>query len=152
MAAGLRGDAARRLSRDGRERMRRGAVALAKLVPAPEEIWSSPLVRARETAALLAEAFGVTRVNATPLLAPGFDARRLVAELESAGGRSYAIVGHEPDVSGLAAWLIGAAARDRIRFGAGAAALVEFAAPGAATLRAFYPLETFAPENPGRPG
>ncbi|MGH8160595.1 MAG: SixA phosphatase family protein [Gammaproteobacteria bacterium] len=147
--AGSEGDAARRLTREGRERMRRAAAALVELAPKPDQIWSSPLVRARETAALLAEAFGVAEATPTPFLAHGFDRGELVVELERAGSGPYVVVGHEPDVSALTAWLLGAGARSRIKFGSGTSALVSFTSPGAGILHALYPLEAFAPPGSG---
>jgi phosphohistidine phosphatase len=141
--AGLEGDAARRLTAEGREQVRRAAAALARIVPRTERIWSSPLVRARETAELLAEAFGASAPAATPLLAPGFDCFRLAAELAEAGTGPFALVAHAPDVAEFTEWLIGAGGPGGIKFGSGAAAVVTLAPPGAGVLHALYPLETF---------
>ncbi|MGH8427128.1 MAG: SixA phosphatase family protein [Gammaproteobacteria bacterium] len=139
---GAEGDAARRLSPDGREHTRVAAAALARILPAPKRIYTSPLLRARETAELLAAAFGMDAPVATPLLAPGFERKRIANELARANVEPLAIVGHEPDLSAFVGWLIGGGAR--IRLGKGAACLLEFAPPDNATLWALYPLDAFA--------
>lgn len=144
-AAGPMGDAARRLSPEGRAHTERAAAALARLVPRPQGIWSSPLTRARETAELLASALGAEAPLVTRLLAPGFDCFRLAAELGKAGPGPFALVAHAPDVAGFTEWLIGAGGAGGIKFGSGTAALVTLAPPGAGVLHALYPLDTFAP-------
>lgn len=148
-AAGAAGDAARRLSAEGRARSQNAAVALARLVPRPQGVWSSPLARAVETAELLAAAFGAPAPQATPHLAPGFDCFRLAAELREAGDGPFALVAHAPDVAGFTEWLIGARGAGGIKFGAGTAALVTLAPPGAGVLHALYPLDTFAVRSQG---
>lgn len=114
------------------------------MLPAPGRIYTSPLVRARETADLLAAAFGAAAPVATPLLAPGFDRARLVEELGHAGPSSFAVVGHEPDLSEFVGWLIGEGGGARVKLGKGAACLIGLERPGAAVLRALYPLDSLA--------
>jgi phosphohistidine phosphatase len=142
--AGAGGDAARKLTSEGRARMKGAATALARIVPKPQAIWSSPLVRARETAAILADAFAVEAPRATALLAPGFDCFRLAAELGEAGAGPFALIAHAPDVATFSEWLIGAAGEGGVKFASGTAAVLTLAAPGAGILRALYPLDTFA--------
>jgi phosphohistidine phosphatase len=74
-----------------------------------DRIVASPLLRARETAddlraALSADAPAVT-LNEE--LAPGGKRRKLARSLRELGGDCLGIVGHEPDLSILVAWLIG---------------------------------------------
>jgi phosphohistidine phosphatase len=76
----------------------------------PTHIWTSPLVRAVQTAELVATglAAGVP-VEVVPALAPGADARTVLAKLESIGAdSSVLLVGHEPGISGVGALLLGA--------------------------------------------
>ncbi len=144
-SSALAGDAARRLSADGRERTRLAAHTLARMLPAPGRIYTSPLVRARETADLLAAAFDVAVPLATPLLAPGFRRSRLADELRRAGPTSFIIVGHEPDLSGFVGWLIGGSEGARLKVGKGAACLLTgLERPGATVLHALYPLDSLA--------
>jgi phosphohistidine phosphatase len=70
-------------------------------------ILTSPLVRARQTAEVVAERLGVKAIE-EPALAPGFNARRLQDVLKrypDAG--ALMLVGHEPDFSRTIAQLIG---------------------------------------------
>jgi phosphohistidine phosphatase len=145
-APGLGGDAARSLSATGRARVRQAALALADLLPSPQRIYASPLVRARETAELLAWRFGVAEIDVTPLLAPGVSFVPLVNELARTRAGLVAMIGHEPDLSGFVGWQLGLGPRARVEIGKGCACLLELARPGEAVLRALYPLETLAGE------
>jgi phosphohistidine phosphatase len=139
--AGHGKDADRRLTAEGRKRTRRAAAALAVIAPIPARIYTSPLVRARETAEILAAATGAASPLVTPLLAPGFARANLVRELVHARIEPLAIVGHEPDLSGFVGWLLGGRHEVRLKFGKGSACLVRFAEPGEAELLALYPLD-----------
>jgi phosphohistidine phosphatase len=75
----------------------------------PTHIWTSPLVRAVQTAELVAVglAAGVP-VEVLPSLAPGESARDVAAALQAIGAdSSVVLVGHEPGISGVAAVLLG---------------------------------------------
>jgi len=75
----------------------------------PTHIWTSPLVRAVQTAELVAAglAAGVP-VEVIPALAPGESARAVVAALQVvAADSSVMLVGHEPGISGIGALLLG---------------------------------------------
>ena len=77
----------------------------------PTHIWTSPLVRAVQTAELVAAglAAGVP-VEVIPALAPGESARAVVAALQIvAADSSVMLVGHEPGISGIGALLLGLA-------------------------------------------
>jgi phosphohistidine phosphatase len=101
-------DAARALTAAGR--LRTGAV-LERLVAQGlgcERLFSSPLVRARQTAALAVAAGLAPTLELAPGLAPDGDPWPLLHW--PAGVRRLALVGHEPDLGTLAAGLIGAPA------------------------------------------
>ena len=88
-------DASRPLTAEGREAAALLAVDLRAL--APDAVISSPLLRARETAAPIAEAAGV-ELEIDERLAPGAtldDVRAVVA----GHGDTVVTVGHEPDCS-----------------------------------------------------
>jgi phosphohistidine phosphatase len=76
-----------------------------------DEIFTSPLVRARQTADLLAAGVkGKPAVKVLEALAPGHTPPAVMAQLaRTAKQRRMALVGHEPDLGELAAHLIGAA-------------------------------------------
>ncbi len=103
------GDGERPLTPEGEEAMRREAQALRALDLGLDVIVTSPLVRARRTAEIVADGLGLRgRLEEDERLAHGFDAHRLAQVLaahESAG--TLMVVGHEPDFSATVAELIG---------------------------------------------
>lgn len=102
-----RPDAERPLTAEGRERLKVQAKTLARLGVAVDVLLSSPLVRARETAELLAERLQ-TQVTVDSALSPGFNAVRLhqlLTRYPDAG--AVLLVGHEPDFSTCISALIG---------------------------------------------
>jgi phosphohistidine phosphatase len=76
-----------------------------------DEIFTSPLVRAKQTATLLAHGLGnKTSVKTLESLAPGHTPRQVINELSRTAKRHrIALVGHEPGLGELAAHLLGAA-------------------------------------------
>lgn len=103
-------DTQRPLSAEGVRRMKRAVRGLVALDVELDVIVSSPLVRARQTAEILSRGLrGRPDVIELPELAPGLapatTARSLAAATDAA---SLAIVGHEPDLGSMAAWLVGA--------------------------------------------
>lgn len=129
-------DRLRPLTAEGRERMRPAAAGIAILVQ-PGHVLTSPLVRARQTAAIVAEAFGNVPVSETDALADG-DHDALLAAARATRGETVAAVGHEPWLSeAVSYFLTGSGASASILFKKGAAALLSFpgeAGPGRATL------------------
>ena len=74
----------------------------------PTHIWTSPLVRAVQTAELVAAGLAAkVVVEVVPGLAPGESERAVVAALHALPkDASVVVVGHEPGVSGIAALLV----------------------------------------------
>ena len=101
-------DETRALTARGRADARRVGRALAKRGVRFAAMSSSPLVRAVQTAEIVAAAVGYRgRIVCTPLLVPDADPRAVLALLRSLtdeGGA--ALVAHEPILSGLAAVLL----------------------------------------------
>jgi phosphohistidine phosphatase len=104
-------DADRALTEAGRERVRDVAKALADADEAPLLIVTSPLVRAVQTAEIVALVTKLGERNGTVevrrAVAPGGDGVRLVHKLVSEERKRVMLVGHEPDLSGLVAGLVG---------------------------------------------
>jgi phosphohistidine phosphatase len=102
-------DTLRPLTTEGIEKFRQVAKGLARLDVRVDRILTSPLVRARQTADILAEELpGRPEVIETDALVPGatFDELRThLAEFNRCD--SVALVGHEPDIGQLAARLLG---------------------------------------------
>ena len=130
-----RPDAQRPLTEDGVARMKRGVRGLRELVPELNLIATSPYVRAMETAKIVANAYKGTRIVIIHELVPGESGESFVAWLrELKDVPVVAVVGHEPHLSGLASWLLGAGARSFIDLKKGAALSMEFeGAPAAGT-------------------
>jgi phosphohistidine phosphatase len=101
-AEGWKGtDAERPLSAEGTARMRREADVIARLHPGVDLILTSPLVRARQTAQIVARALHKeSALTPDERLAPGFHAGALARILEDYVARGgLMLVGHEPDFS-----------------------------------------------------
>jgi len=125
-AGGL--DEARRLTSRGRRRFEKAARGLASVVPRPQALWSSPLIRAMETAEIAAKAWGRIEPTSEPLLAGGEPEALMRALEDHAAARSddgvIALVGHEPDVSAFLGRLLGGSG-EGLSFKKGGAALVD---------------------------
>jgi phosphohistidine phosphatase len=125
-AASKQNDDLRPLTDRGRERMAQGARGLHRLVPHLDVLATSPLVRAVQTARILAREYGCDQALEVPCLAPGAGPGQVAGWLGTqAGAGTVALVGHEPDLSELIGWLCGASAGSRIQFKKGAACLLD---------------------------
>lgn len=104
-------DDLRPLTARGKEKFTRSVAGLAALEVRIDEILTSPLVRARQTADLLASGLrGRPLVRTTDVMRPGCPTARAIRELaRQVRGRRVALVGHEPGLGELAAALVGAA-------------------------------------------
>jgi len=101
-------DERRPLTDGGRKKMRRGVKGLRELVTRIDLLGASPLTRAAQTAAIVADAYGgiepVTVGALVPQRAPG----DFLSWLRDAapGHDVIAGVGHEPHLSGLVSYLL----------------------------------------------
>ena len=116
-------DADRALTPSGRERVAAVAKSMIAEGEAPFSILSSPLVRAVETAEIVAEVTNLSRraredqkaqragatgeIEIRRELGMGTEKLALLAELVRAGRKRVMIVGHEPDLSMLVMSLVG---------------------------------------------
>jgi phosphohistidine phosphatase len=105
-----RPDEERPLTKKGRKEVENIASALKELKVRPQEILTSPLPRASETAAIVSEELDV-ELGTTPLLAPGFGLHSLRQLLTEHPARDLMLVGHEPDFSLALAQLTGGTVR-----------------------------------------
>lgn len=92
------GDAFRALTPEGRAAFRTHARKLARLTPMVG-IATSPLVRCVQTAELLAEAFGLSRVEVHGELRPRPHAHRRLLHLGRELGAGWMLVGHNPSLT-----------------------------------------------------
>ena len=115
-------DAERPLSKKGRRQAKRLGRHLRGLEIRPDLLLTSPKVRAAETARIVGKAVG-TKPSVDERLTIDFGQSALgglVADIPAAT-RSVMLVGHDPDFSDAAAWLVGA----QISMRKGALALIE---------------------------
>jgi phosphohistidine phosphatase len=132
----------RPLTKEGEERFRDAARGLAEALPRPDAILTSPLVRARQTAEIAAQAWGKRKPIVDERLASGATPQQMLSCLsDHPGADLVAFFGHEPDCSRLLAHLLGSTHGDRFSFKKGGAALVELGdrAGAAAQLAWFLP-------------
>ncbi len=106
--SGTMPDAVRYLTPKGRLVFRKVARRVRNAGMAPDVIFTSPLLRAVQTAEILAERLDHSGpVVVSRDLSPGFDLRALRSLLTKAGNPAKAaFVGHEPDLGDLAATLL----------------------------------------------
>ncbi|MGH7140847.1 MAG: phosphohistidine phosphatase SixA [Pirellulales bacterium] len=126
-------DDLRPLTKKGQKRFRRMARRLAKRGFDVAHVATSPLVRCRQTADILAEyAPSEPLIVELDALRPGSQLEPLIEWTRQQEGRDVAWVGHAPDVDQLAAALIGPSPSS-IEFDKGAVAAIEFDGPPAAS-------------------
>ena len=119
-------DKLRPLTPDGTKKFKQSVPALMELGVVIDFVLTSPLVRARETAQLLAAGLkpkpAIAEVEA---LAPGGRHQAIIEAIKTHAKRNrrLALVGHEPDLGELAARLLGA--RGMVEFKKGGIGLIE---------------------------
>jgi phosphohistidine phosphatase len=107
---GYRRDADRPLTRRGTDKMKRGAAGMRALGLSFDCVISSPLVRARHTAAIVVKELGIKKsFTFSRHLAPRGSPAALIEEIRSRGKScsDVCLVGHEPYLSGLIGLLMG---------------------------------------------
>jgi phosphohistidine phosphatase len=120
-------DSERPLSPRGMMRARRAALGLKRLAPRPLKVLSSPLERARQTAAILSQFAAWPHASLCPLLMPGSSLQELLALLGRSRESCVAVVGHQPDLGrALAASLPGSVGSAAFQLRKMGAALVQF--------------------------
>ncbi len=133
-------DTKRPLTEEGMTRLRKGARGLGRLGVGFDVMLTSPLVRARQTAEVIAAGFEPRPpVVAVDSLAPDGAYQSMLADLEKHAKRTrIALVGHEPSIGDLAARLTGS--RHALSFKKGAVCRIDIETippAGPATLRWF---------------
>jgi phosphohistidine phosphatase len=137
-------DDQRPLTDDGIRKFQRAARGLSRLIEPPDELLTSTLTRARQTAALLVNAADFPAPIELAPLRPDTPAKTLIAALAKRRPLRVAIVGHEPDLSQLLGVLLGAA-KARVELKKGACAQLSFTGrieAGAGQLISLWPPRT----------
>jgi phosphohistidine phosphatase len=100
-------DRLRPLTPDGIRKFQKAARGLRRAAGSVDRVLASPLTRARQTAEILSEAGGWPAAVECPELAPGVAPASLVALLRKQDAGAIALVGHEPGLGILLAYLVG---------------------------------------------
>lgn len=119
-------DARRPLSEVGRKKMRKGANRLRSQISQIDVLACSPLLRARETAEIIARAYGDIPVVERPELDYSYPPEAVLSWLAQCPAATVVAVGHEPQLGLLAGLLLADVARSLIIFRKGGMALLEF--------------------------
>lgn len=122
-------EGSRYLTPKGRTLFRNTARAMVRAGASLDLILTSPLVRAVQTAEILAERMGFRgEVRVSGDLSPGFSLpglRRILSDLPPV--QEVALVGHDPDLSDLLASLLSLSAEFRLKKGAAVALKIDSA-------------------------
>jgi phosphohistidine phosphatase len=118
-------DAARELTNEGREEALVAGKALARMGVKPVRIFSSPLVRARQTAQIVANELKVEAEAIDELLNENSTFQLLKFLKTTGDAAEILLVGHMPSLAGHISHLIGARTGEGLAFGNGSVALVE---------------------------
>jgi phosphohistidine phosphatase len=120
-------DAERPLTKKGIRRMQSIAVAIARQLPGPLTLLSSPLLRARQTAELLAAHSPGSAITLEAALSPGTPMAQLIERLQQYDEKgTVVVVGHEPMLSDLTALLLFGREDASFQLKKGGAALLAF--------------------------
>lgn len=106
LSEGYAEDALRSLSSEGISTQHLLAKQLQERGYLPDAIFSSPLVRAIQSAEILADAFGIT-VEEEEALGDAFDAKKLIRLLQNSSAKTIYLVGHAPTLALFIDQLVG---------------------------------------------
>jgi phosphohistidine phosphatase len=138
-AATGRSDDERPLTDKGIREMERVAAGLRSLTDPIDLLATSPLVRARQTAEIVGDAYGIDIAETIEALRPTSALDAFVGWFRGVSDRSLvAIVGHDPHLSRLVTWLMSGVDAERVALKKGGACLLEFEdapGPGSGTLQ-----------------
>lgn len=123
-------DSLRPLTDEGRKKMRGVARGLKRVIPKLDVLATSPLVRASQTAEILAQAYGGMDIRPADELSPERRPDELLGFLRGQlPGATVAVVGHEPHLGFLAGWLLTGRNDSFVELKKGGALLLEFDDP-----------------------
>jgi phosphohistidine phosphatase SixA len=104
-----RDDSERPLTQAGARRARRAAAGLKRIVERPDRVFTSPLRRAAQTAAILTEIADWPKAIDCPELTPGESPQAILGVIRGCRGKLIAIVGHQPELGRFIAACLGGA-------------------------------------------
>lgn len=102
-----RDDTERPLTKEGKQQMRRIVKGMRRIVRSIDVLTASPLVRAAQTAAIVAKEYDEIFIRTVPELSPDGDPAAFAKWLRTQREATVvAVVGHEPHLGMLATWLM----------------------------------------------
>jgi phosphohistidine phosphatase len=119
-------DDLRPLTPEGRYKMVQCAEGLRTIAPKISLIATSPLTRARETAEIVAEEYGLDIHSTTDALRPKAPLEDFVEWIAEHDHPVVAVVGHEPQLSALVTWLISGVDDSHLELKKGGACFLAF--------------------------
>ena len=146
-AARWKDDELRPLTGRGKRRFRRTARRIGDILDCPDELLTSSLARAMQTARILRDEAGFPTPTELSELKPQVPVSALIAALAGRHHERVAVVGHEPQLSALVSqFLAGARSRVNCPLKKGGFVLLQFSdviAAGSAELLMFAPPRVF---------
>jgi len=143
-------DADRPLTRAGELQAQSLGLAFLRLGLQHARVWTSPALRCRRTAELLASITGLDPIQVHDALAAGVGAQRILAAMSAAPAHpppsQWILVGHQPDLEDLAAQLLGVDT-SRIAIPPGGSIAVDHTPESPATLRWALPPDLMRGED-----
>jgi phosphohistidine phosphatase len=124
-------DEQRPLTADGLKRLKQALPGMRQVSPHIDRVVTSPLVRARQTAEVVAEGYSVPLKELTAL-APGGEPQAITHWLARQHDQVLLLVGHEPDIGRLASWYLTGSSESFLPMKKGAICLIHFAGKPAA--------------------
>lgn len=137
-------DFSRRLTDKGEKQAAKVGAYLAARKILPDLILTSPVLRAKQTALIVAKELGSTALTEVSWLSCGMNPERALAELAGyAKLESVMIVGHEPDFSSLAAHLLDLGSSASVNISKASLAGIEISRPvaGSGVLKFLTPVK-----------
>jgi phosphohistidine phosphatase len=132
-------DEDRGLTGEGHTRMKEIARGLERTLPKAQAIYSSPLLRAVQTALWVSKGYkSKVSINTTDLLAPGASPKQFRQLLATIPERRVIVIGHEPTLTAHMAALTGMG-RANLELKKGGCYGVRIASDGTATLEWLLP-------------
>ncbi|MEO5579269.1 MAG: histidine phosphatase family protein [Gemmatimonadaceae bacterium] len=120
-------DDMRPLTRGGTAKMEANAKGLRREIGELDQLATSPLTRALQTAKIVSDVFGIGGAEVTDSLMPDAPPEDFEKWCDTIGQADIvAIVGHEPHLSSLVTWLLTGHSESRLRIRKGGACLIEF--------------------------
>jgi phosphohistidine phosphatase len=135
-------DGLRPLTPEGKRKFQQAAAGLARWISDIDRLFSSPLVRAVQTAEILTDAAGWPKAEIATELLPEEDSAAPLGLARKMKSGCVAVVGHEPQLSALVAHCIADDARVHTPLKKGGVARIQFdgrVTAGGGTLLALIP-------------